>query len=423
MENEIRSPREGRVKDVLVRERQAVETAPCSCSWSSRRLGAPCDPPPPFVAHPCSWWPCRRGRGLARCPPGPPTSRARLGAFFGRPVTVGSVRYRSSRSAPRSADLRVAGPPPADPPFLEVPLLVAAPSLRPLWERGSTSTSCASIGPRDPGARLPEGGDDIPQLRSAGPAGLRGPHPPAGDPGRRAVGEPRARPPGPRPARVRGPATAGRAGPLGGRLAFGPGDARFGDDAPGVRCTTMDLAVRGGDVDRRVRALARPRTDLVYRGQVQPRAASAPTSSSRAPSTSAIWTATCSGPASACGRGALPGLGTLEGSRMRLGGRLSGTDGRFDGIAGPALRRRRGLGRGRRPPAAASTSTLPRRQRRARRRRAAGAARPRCRRDARGRGRRGPGRATSSTSAAAGPRRGGHRRPRAAVAARPHPRR
>ena len=58
-----------------------------------------------------------------------------LSSFFQRPATVGSVQYRFFPLAIEVRDVRVAGPDPNSPPFLEVPRLVAVPALRPLWER------------------------------------------------------------------------------------------------------------------------------------------------------------------------------------------------------------------------------------------------------------------------------------------------
>ena len=50
-----------------------------------------------------------------------------LTAFFDRPTTVERVRYTFWPFAVEVRGIRVAGPTPQDPPFLEVPRLVAVP--------------------------------------------------------------------------------------------------------------------------------------------------------------------------------------------------------------------------------------------------------------------------------------------------------
>lgn len=261
----------------------------------------------------------------------------RLGAALGREVTVGSVHYLLFPFRAEVRDLRVAGPQPSDPPFLEIPLVVAAPSLRPLWEQRLDLYELRVVDPRIRVRAFTGGGDDIPKLRLGG---------------RRAAAEFRIR-----RLLVQGgelwvnhervpldldlPSFEGRLtqrgpGTLGGRLAFGPGDARFGSAPPLTLSTTMDLAIRDGVFSIESARLHGPRTDLVYRGQLHlvPRI-HAELELSGALDLGVVDRHVLVTGLALEGAAHFQGWARVEGSRLRLGGKLSGTDGRFDGIDVP----------------------------------------------------------------------------------------
>ena len=261
----------------------------------------------------------------------------RMGMALGREVTVASVRYVLFPFRAEVRGLRVAGPQPSDPPFLEVPLLVAAPSLRPLWEERLDLYELRVVGPQVRVRAFDEGGDDIPKLRLGG---------------RRPVAEFRIR----RliieggelwvnhervPLDLDLPTFEGRLtqrGPgfLGGRLAFGPGEARFGRAPPLSLSTTMDLTFRDGIFVIESARLRGPRTDLVYRGQLHlvPRIR-ADLELSGALDLAVVDRHVLVTDFALEGAAHFHGWARVEGSRVRLGGRLSGTDGKFDGIGVP----------------------------------------------------------------------------------------
>jgi len=261
----------------------------------------------------------------------------RLGVALGRNVTVDSVRYVLFPFRAEVRGLRVAGPSPKDPPFLEVPLIVAAPSLRPLWEQRLDLYELRVVRPQIRVRAFTEGGDDIPKLRLAG---------------RSAAAEIRIR----RlvvengelwvnhervPLDLDLPSFEGRLaqrgpGILGGRLAFGPGDARFGKAPPLPLSTTMDLVIRDGTVGIESARLRGPRTDLVYRGQLHfAPGLRAELELSGDLDLSIIDRHVIVTDFALKGAAHFQGWARIEGSRVRLGGRLSGIDGEFDGIEVP----------------------------------------------------------------------------------------
>ena len=258
----------------------------------------------------------------------------RLGAALGREVTVVSVRYVLFPFRAEVRGLRVGGPGPSDPPFLELPLLVAAPSLRPLWEERLDLYELRVIHPQIRVRAFAEGGDDIPKLRLGG---------------RRAAAEIRIRrllieggelwvnhervPLDLDLPSFEGRLAQGGPGLLGGRLAFGPGDARFGKAPPLPLSTTMDVTFRDGIFSIESARLHGPRTDLVYRGQLHlvPRLR-ADLELSGALDLGIVDRHVLVTDFALDGAAHFQGWARVEGSRVRLGGRLSGTDGKFDGI-------------------------------------------------------------------------------------------
>ena len=246
-----------------------------------------------------------------------------------------SVRFALFPFRAEVRGLAVAGPRPGDPPFLEVPLIVAAPSLRPLAERRLDLYELRVVGPRIRVRAFEGGGDDIPRPR-LGPRGA------AEVRVRRLVVEggelwvePPARAARPRPAVVRGPPRAGRSRACSaGGSPSGPATPASARPRPSrwpppwtSRCATgwsasrpRACAARGPTSCTAGRcASPRPiRADLELSGAVDLGDRGPPRARHRA-STSRGRGTSRAGPAS-------------RAPHVRLGGRLSGTDGRFDGI-------------------------------------------------------------------------------------------
>ena len=260
----------------------------------------------------------------------------RLGAALGRAVDVESVRFELFPFRAEIRGLRVAGLKPDDPPFLEVPQALLAPSLRPLWDQQLDLYELRVVRPLIRVRAYASGGDDIPRLHlgGRGAAELRVRRLVV-EGGELWVNHQRV------PLDLDLPAFEGRLvqrgpGILGGRLAFGPGDARFGKAPPLALSTTMDIAVRDGLVSIESARLHGPQTDLVYRGQLR----FVPTIRADLELSGALDLGIVDRHVLATGfdlEGAahFQGWARLEGSRVRLGGRLSGIGGRFDGIDVP----------------------------------------------------------------------------------------
>jgi hypothetical protein len=114
-----------------------------------------------LLAALASWqFPRRAGSFLAE----------RLSRFFHRPVTIGDVRFHLRPFEAEIVDLRVGGERPGDPPFLEIARVAVVPSLRTLMSR---HVVLGRVRVERPVVRIhapPEGGDDIPKM-GGGPKG------------------------------------------------------------------------------------------------------------------------------------------------------------------------------------------------------------------------------------------------------------
>lgn len=260
-----------------------------------------------------------------------------LSSFFDRPTTVERVRYTLWPFAVEVRGIRVAGATPQDEPFLEVPRLVAVPALRPLWDRRAQFSRLRIERPVVRIRAHREGGDDIPRLRrKSGGAPLevrigllvieRG----------EVVLDHQRVPlhltlPG-----FRGRLEEGSGRALSGTLAFGPGEAVFGDAAPLPLSTEMELEVAGTTIDVKSAHLRSQSTDLAYYGRLE-----------LAPQPQGDLFV--SGPVDLGvldrhvirsgfgmdGAARFAGSVSLAGSRINLKGRLSGTGGSFDAVPVP----------------------------------------------------------------------------------------
>ena len=259
-----------------------------------------------------------------------------LSSFFGRPASVGSVRYRFFPFTAEIRDVRVAGATASAPPFLEVPRILAAPSLRPLWDRRLLLRVLEIESPTIRVNAFREGGDDLPHLQAGdGPAGMqmrigrlviRG--------GEVFVDHQRVPLDLDLPG-FEGQLRQGAGRKLVGRVAFGPGDVRFGGNAPLPLTTAMDLTVDGPRITVTSGRLQTEGTDLSYRGALQ-----------IAPLRGELLV---QGPVDldvlerhvmrtgfgVRGEAHYDGVVLVEGSRLSVRGRLQGTGGRFSGAPVP----------------------------------------------------------------------------------------
>lgn len=259
-----------------------------------------------------------------------------LGSFFGRPTSVGSVQYRFFPFAAEIRDVRVEGASPSAPPFLEVPRILAAPSLRPLWDRRLLLRLLEIERPRIRVNAFREGGDDLPHIRTGdGPGGMqvrigrlviRG--------GEVLVDHQRVPLDLDLPG-FEGQLRQGSGRALSGRLAFGPGDVRFGDNPPLPLTTAMDLTVEGPRLTVTSGRLQAEGTDLSYRGALQ----IAPLRGDfvvRGPVDLAVLERHVIRTGFGVrGDARYDGAVLLEGSRLGVRGRLQGTVGSFGGASVP----------------------------------------------------------------------------------------
>jgi translocation and assembly module TamB len=257
----------------------------------------------------------------------------RLGAFFGRAVQVGALRYRALPLELELRELRVAGPTPGAPPFLELARAAVVPSLAALFGPNLVLSRLRLEGLVVRVNAYPGGGDDIPRL---GEGSTRG-----------------------RALRIRRLSIAGgellldharvplelelpdfegrlsgrRRGALAGNLSFGPGPLRFGKGPPLPVRTSLELVLEGPLLKVEAARLRAQRSDLRYKGEL--RLGGPPHGrfelSGKVDLDELDRHVMRSGFAI---RGAADWEGTLsvEGSRLQLSGRLSGSDGEFDGV-------------------------------------------------------------------------------------------
>jgi translocation and assembly module TamB len=259
-----------------------------------------------------------------------------LASFFGRPTSVGSVQYRFFPFRAEIRDVRVEGATRSAPPFLEVPRILAAPSLRPLWDRRLLLRMLEIESPTIRVNAFREGGDDLPHLRAGdGPAGMqmrigrlviRG--------GEVFVDHQRVPLDLDLPG-FEGQLRQGAGGALSGRMAFGPGDVRFGDNPPLPLTTAMDLTVEGPRLTITSGRLQSEGTDLSYRGALR----IAPLSGEllvKGPVDLAVLERHVMRTGFGVrGEARYDGVVLVEGSRLSVRGRLQGTGGSFSGAPVP----------------------------------------------------------------------------------------
>jgi hypothetical protein len=269
---------------------------------------------------------------------------SRLQTFFHRPVTVGQVRYHLFPLEVEVLDLRVAGATPDAPPFLEVPRLVAAFSRPPLdpevpqsfWDRRVVLSRLSIERPRIRVNAYEKGGDDIPAMGIAGEAGADARiERLTVERGEFILNHERVPLDLDLP-RFRGRLASRRPGVLGGTFSFGVGTARFGSAPAFPVGTEVEVVLAGRRLTVESGRMRAPDTDLEYRGQIQIAARPQGQLIVRGAVDLAMLDAHVMRTGFGLrGRGRYDGTASVDGSRLRLKGRLEGTEGVFDGVPVP----------------------------------------------------------------------------------------
>jgi hypothetical protein len=264
--------------------------------------------------------------------------RSRLARFFGRPVEMAELRVHVFPPRVVVRDLRVGGPSPSDPPFLEVARLVFVPSLRPLWERRTVLSALEVYRPRIRVRAHAAGGDDLPTLR-AGPTGgldVRLGRLLVVD-GELLLDHERV------PLDLDLPTVEGRLASRGGRtlggpFRLGPGPVRFGRRPTLEASVEMDLLLEGGTLQVGQGRVRTPGTDLRMAGRFE--LAPRPRGDFLAAGSvdlAVIDRHVVETGFAMKGAGHFDGSFSIAGSRLGFRGRLSGVAGEFDGVGVPAF--------------------------------------------------------------------------------------
>ncbi len=262
-----------------------------------------------------------------------------LGAFFHRPVTVGEVRYHLAPLEAEIFDLRVAGPTPEAPPFLQADRVRLVPSLQSLWS-GRTIV-LRQLRLERPVVRIhayPQGGDDIPRMGggAGGGVGFRIQRLVLAN-GAFVLDHERV------PLDLDLPDFDGRLFNQGGRVlegrvAFAPGRLQFGSLPPLPVGTELTLTLDGPHVRAREGHLRARGTDLAYTGELLLRGRPTGVFNLRGPiDLEMLDTHVTRTGFGMKGDGRFDGRLKVEGSRLDIEGRLSGVAGEFDGVSVPTF--------------------------------------------------------------------------------------
>jgi len=259
-----------------------------------------------------------------------------LSSFFGRTATVAAVRFRLLPVEIEISGIRVDGPTPTAPPFLEIPRAVASPSLAPLWGRRVDLARLIIQGAKVRINAFAGGGDDLPRFGGGRGGGCHVGIQRLTIEGGEIVVDHERIPLDLELPRFRGRLAARRSGSLEGNLAFGPGEARFGT-APALQVgTEMDVVIDGALVTVASAHLTARGTDLAYNGRI--RIAGRPVGNFAL--SGLVDLGILDRHVLGTGlelRGAVRCDGRLDvqGSRLRLDARTEGSEGSFLGIAVP----------------------------------------------------------------------------------------
>jgi hypothetical protein len=257
-----------------------------------------------------------------------------LSTFFHRPVTTGAVRYQLFPPQAEIEDLKVAGEKPGDEPFLEARRITAVASVRPLWRRRLVLSSLRLSGLKVHIHAFEKGGDDIPRMGGGEGGGgaevridrllVQG--------GTFELNHERV------PLELdlpgfRGRLQGGSSRVLSGSLSFGPGTLRFGSNPLLDVSTRLEATIDGPRIAVSAGRIDSPHIALDYRGQLdlgdRPRGVFQVGGKVDLAVLDRHVMRTGFG---IRGAGRYEGTVAIEGSRFRLRGRLTGTEGVFDEV-------------------------------------------------------------------------------------------
>ncbi|MGE5124736.1 MAG: translocation/assembly module TamB domain-containing protein, partial [Betaproteobacteria bacterium] len=264
-----------------------------------------------------------------------------LAGYFQRPVRVAELRLRPQTLEIELRGLRVGGPTPESPPFLEVPLVRVRPSLAPLRGERIVLSRVRVEGLRlrihaFPDPPLGPGGDDIPRLAVGGRGGLQlaierlvvvG--------GELQLDHARV------PLELdlpdfRGRLTGRPQGGLAGRLSFRPGRLRMGDAPELPVGTEIDLLLDRGVLTVEGARLQAENTDIAYSGRL--RLSGRPQGQLRLAGNvdlALLERHVFRSGLGFSGKARFGGLLSIDGSRLRIEGRMDGAGGSFMGVPVP----------------------------------------------------------------------------------------
>lgn len=265
-----------------------------------------------------------------------------LSRYFKRAVTVERVGLRLATGELEVLGLRVAGSTPEASPFLEIASVRVRPSLAPLRGNRIVVSRVRLEGPRlrihaFPAPPLGPGGDDIPALGSSG----RGRGLGIGVERLVVVGGEFVLDHDRVPLELdlpdfRGRLAGRREGGIAGHVAFEPGRLRIGSAPELVLGTEIDLSLHRGVLDVQGARLFAENMNLAYHGRLRLAGRPQGQLSLEGPVDLAVLERHVfrSGLGFA-GTASWSGLLSVDGSRLRIEGRMQGTDGAFLGTAVP----------------------------------------------------------------------------------------
>ena len=262
-----------------------------------------------------------------------------LSASFSRPVSVGAVGFRLVPLEIELRELQVASLEPGDPPTIEVPRIVITPSLAPLRGRRLVLSRVTLEEPRIRIHAFPDppkgrGGDDIPRLGGGG-GSRRGLDVSIGrlviQGGEFRLDHDRV------PLDIDLPDFRGRLqgrpdGGLQGRVSFGPGPLRFGTAPELPIGTDIDLSYHRGLLSVESARLYGEGTDLAYTGRLRFSGRPQGQFNLKGPVDLRLLDKHVLRSGFGLeGASRFDGVLSVDGSRLRIEGRMDGTVGRFLG--------------------------------------------------------------------------------------------
>ncbi len=259
-----------------------------------------------------------------------------LGQALERSTRVASVHLTFDPPGVELRDVRIAGRKPGGPPFVEIPRVHLVPALETL---GGPRLAFERV--RIERLRLhlrafPEGGDDIPKPQRRGGGG-GGPQIRVRrlvlDDGLFVLDHKRV------PLELDLPdfearLAQGRAGALLGRISFGTGRLRFGENPEFPIGTAIEVRIEGPELIVQEGHLRAPDTDLRYTGQIRIQAQPVGRFALDGPISLALLDEHLmrTGFGIKADQGRFKGIVTVNGSQLGVQGELSGSDGEFDAV-------------------------------------------------------------------------------------------